>query len=260
MARSSAALAASEARFRALLESSSAGVIITDPDGKIVYANVAYERLAMRSLAELSERGSLELVHPDDREEVENAFRRCLTEGAAYTSEHRYLRDDGSVVWVRSRGDAWRQEGKIGGRVSVIENITAAHLAEVALQESERRYKTLLALAPEAIISIDEDQRITEFNPGAERMFGYSADEAIGELMTMLLPTSFRGSHEAYVRGFGAGTTTAARPMASRSAVHGLRKNGEEFPCEASIMRETAHGKTLYTAILRDISDRVASS
>lgn len=256
MARVNEALSASESRFRTVLEASPMGIILTDTAGKALYVNPAYERITGHNLEAQLENGSQGLVHPDDRERVTEIWERCLREGTPYTSEHRYVRPDGGVIWVRSRGDSWYEGGKIAGRVSLIEDVTATHEAERARAEAESRYRTLLALAPEAILSVDEEVRVVEFNPGAERMFGYEADEVIGEPLAILLPESFRPAHLAYVKGFGAGATAAARPMASRSQVRGLRRSGEEFPCEASIMRQLVNGRPLYTAILRDISGR----
>ncbi len=260
MARINAALTASEGRFRTVLEASPMGIVLSDASGKVLYVNPAYERITGVDQATLIENGTFPLVHPDDQERVAEVWQRCLREGTAYVSEHRYIRPDGNTIWIRSHGDAWHDGERIGGRVSLIEDITAAYEAERARDETESRYRTLLSLAPEAIISVNENLRIVEFNPGAENVFGYSAEEVIGELLTMLLPASFRDSHDTHIRNFGAGTTAAARPMASRSEVRGLRRNGEEFPAEASIMRQIVGGKPLFTAILRDVSGRVSKS
>ncbi len=259
MSRVNSALAASEGRFRTVLEASPMGIVLTDAEGKVLYANPAHESITGLTQEELLDQGVSELLHPEDRSQVIATWEKCIREGLPYTSEHRYVRPDGRMIWVRSRGDAWMDGEKIGGRVSLIEDVTATHEAERARAEAESRYKTLLALAPEAIISVDEEMMVIEFNPGAERMFGYASEEIIGERLAILLPTSVRPSHDAYVYGFGAGTTAAARPMASRSQVCGLRKSGEEFPCEASIMRQMVRGRPLFTAILRDITDRTSS-
>lgn len=259
MSRMNLALTASEARFRTVLEASPMGIVLTDATGKVLYANPAHESITGLSQEELTEQGVSVLVHPEDRNQVTATWERCMQEGTPYASEHRYVHPDGRTIWIRSRGDAWHEGGKVGGRVSLIEDITATHEAERARAEAESRYKTLLALAPEAIISVDEEMTVVEFNPGAERMFGYVAEEIIGEKLSVLLPASVRPSHDAYVQGFGSGTTAAARPMASRSQVCGLRNTGEEFPCEASIMRQMVKGRPLFTAILRDITDRPSS-
>lgn len=170
------------------------------------------------------------------------------------------MRPDGGQILARSRGNVWHIDGQVGGRVGVVEDITASKASEEARRVAEQRYRTLLALAPEAILTVDEEFQILEFNPGAERIFGYSAEEAIGQRLTMLLPEPFRSRHDDYMHGFGAGSTSAARPMAARASVQGLTKDGEAFPCEVSILRETVDGKPLYTAILRKVADRVVSS
>jgi PAS domain S-box-containing protein len=107
----------------------------------------------------------------------------------------------------------------------------------------------------DAIITINEHQRILIFNPAAEKIFGYSTDEVQGEPLTMLIPDRLRSKHETDVRAFGR-TSVTKRTMGRLGMVFGLRANGEKFPLEVSISQiEIAGGKT-YTAILRDISER----
>lgn len=257
MSRATAALKASEARLSTLIESSPLGVTLADPEGKILFANSAYAKLAGRPAQDLVGLMAVDLVHPDDRDNVAAKWAKAITDDQPYTAEYRLLRPDGSHILARSRGDVWHIDGKVGGRVGVIEDITASRAAEEARRVAEQRYRTLLALAPEAILTVDDTLRIVEFNPGAERTFGYTAEEIIGEPLTKLLPESFRGTHDELVRGFGAGASSAARPMAARSTVQGLTKDGEPFPCEVSILRETVEGKPLYTAILRSTAGRV---
>ena len=116
----------------------------------------------------------------------------------------------------------------------------------------------ILEIVMDAIITIDVDQRILHFNRGAERIFGYPAAEAIGAPLAMLLPERFRGSHGAMVRGF-AGTPEPARPMADRRELFGLRRDGTEFPAEASISKlAMPDGALVFTVLLRDISGRKA--
>ncbi len=256
MARATESLAASEARLRTLLESSPLGTVLADPQGRILFANSAFERLAGRGAEELLGKRTIDLVHPEDQTRLAAEWSRCIEQGVPYNAEYRLVRPDGSTVWARSRGNVWRIDEKVGGRVGIVEDVTAVHEAERARAAAERRYRTLLSLAPEAILSVDEDLKIVEFNPGAERIFGYAQDEAVGQPLSMLIPVSSRDAHGGYMRNFGSGAATAARPMASRSEVRGVRKGGEEFACESSIIRETVDDKPLFTAILRDVSDR----
>ncbi len=114
---------------------------------------------------------------------------------------------------------------------------------------------SILAIAADAIISIDESQTIELFNAGAERIFGYAAAEAMGRPLDMLLPERFRASHADHLRRFSA-SGVPSRQMGERQEILGRRKSGEEFPAEASISRLTVGTKPTYTVILRDVSQR----
>ena len=127
--------------------------------------------------------------------------------------------------------------------------------AEHNLSRSEARLSGILGLAQDAIVSVDESQRIILFNQGAERIFGYASQEVLGQPLDLLLPARFRKTHSHRVREFGSSSRTS-EIMGSRNEVSGLRKGGEEFPAEASIAKSMVEGVAIYTAILRDISQR----
>ncbi|HEU4585440.1 MAG TPA: ATP-binding protein [Gemmatimonadaceae bacterium] len=119
----------------------------------------------------------------------------------------------------------------------------------------EALYRGIIAISADAIICVDRAQRMILFNQGAERIFGYSADEVIGKPLELLLPARYRTAHGRYLQAFG-GSNVAARQMGERGQIFGLRKDGEEFPAEASISRVEVDGNAFYTAVLRDISER----
>jgi PAS domain S-box-containing protein len=116
-------------------------------------------------------------------------------------------------------------------------------------------YSSFLAMSADAVIAVDEEQRIIFFNEGAERIFGWSADEVGGKFLAMLLPERYRANHRGHVHGFGA-AHGRARLMGERQEISGLRKSGEEFPAEASIQRMEVEGENVYAAVLRDVSAR----
>ena len=116
-------------------------------------------------------------------------------------------------------------------------------------------FSGFLAVSADAVIAVDEEQRIIFFNEGAERIFGYTAEEVGGQALAMLLPERFRPSHRGHVHGFGA-AHGRARLMGERQQISGQRKNGEEFPAEASIQQMTVDGRSVYAAVLRDVSAR----
>jgi PAS domain S-box-containing protein len=135
----------------------------------------------------------------------------------------------------------------------------AAHRAAVeALRTSEFRLASIVDIAADAIISVDEDQVITLFNQGAERIFGYMASEVIGQPLDLLLPSDVHAAHREHIRQFSR-SDEPARRMGERSEVRGRRKNGEVFPAEASISKLDIEGRRVFTAVLRDITDRRAA-
>ena len=113
----------------------------------------------------------------------------------------------------------------------------------------------ILDIADDAIISVDDGQRIILFNKGAERMFGYPAEEAAGKQLEVLLPLRSQATHRRKVDQFGE-SPTPSRRMAERSEIAGRRKDGSEFPAEASISCLHVEGRRIYTAIVRDVSQQ----
>ena len=116
-------------------------------------------------------------------------------------------------------------------------------------------FSGFLAISADAVIAVDEEQRIIFFNEGAERIFGWSASEVGGKYLETLLPERFRTAHRGHVHGFGA-AHGRARLMGERQQLSGLRRSGEEFPCEAAIQRIEVDGKNVFAAVLRDITAR----
>ena len=123
-------------------------------------------------------------------------------------------------------------------------------------QNSEQLLAGLFESAMDAIISVDESQCIVLFNPAAERMFGLSVAEAIGQPIDALLPEQAREHHAEHIRTF-ARTGVSSRQLVGPGCVHGRRANGELFPVEASISQIKVQGRGLFTVILRDISRRI---
>jgi PAS domain S-box-containing protein len=114
----------------------------------------------------------------------------------------------------------------------------------------------LVDLAEDAILSVDEDQRIVLFNRGAERTFGYLADEVIGKPLDLLIPVRFLDVHHKHMAAFAA-SAVDARVMGERRPVHGRRKDGTEFPADVTISKFRDGGRLYLNAILRDVTEQV---
>lgn len=176
------------------------------------------------------------------------------------------------VVAVALDGEAmlasWRQHASLfaGGvlAVLVLLGVAATLLARElardealtgALAESEARMQGVIHSAMDAIITVDETQRVVLFNPAAEGMFGCPAAVALGEPLDRFVPDRFRAAHRRHVANFR-DDAARNRAMGERLEIYGMRANGEEFPIDASISRVEADGKLLYTAVVRDITRR----
>jgi PAS domain S-box-containing protein len=134
-------------------------------------------------------------------------------------------------------------------------DVTESKWAERALRVSEAKFAGIISIASDAIISVDSNFEITLFNQGAETIFGYSADEILGQQLNVLLPERFRSHHNQHLRHFAAAPVVARR-MGERQEIMGRRRDGTEFPAEASISKLDLFGSTIFTVVLRDISER----
>ncbi|MDP1532559.1 MAG: PAS domain S-box protein, partial [Rubrivivax sp.] len=160
---------------------------------------------------------------------------------------------------TRSTGPASRV-----GLQAIRMDSNSQHKDQVPAPARGRRRRTtggahdhIIHAAREAIVTIDEQQRIVMVNPAAERLFASSAAQMLGSALEQFIPQRHRQGHAEQVRRFGAGRR-AERPMAERRAVTGLRADGSEFPLEATISRadfdDPQGPRRLYTALLRDLS------
>ena len=171
------------------------------------------------------------------------------------SGEWRHLKKDGTLIYVEIVSHMLIYKGQKSALI-VAKDITESKQAHSALKESRAELKDVIDSAMDAIILVDEHQRVVLFNPAAEKIFQYSAAEVIGKSLGSLIPQPFRKTHKDQVLKFGKSGRTR------RSALHlgkvlGLRADGAKFPAEVAISTVKLSGKKFYTAILRDISERI---
>lgn len=123
-----------------------------------------------------------------------------------------------------------------------------------ALRDSEARLHGIISSAMDAIITVDQNQRVVLFNSAAEKMFCCSSEHALGAPLDRFIPERYRGAHRRHMEYFGE-TGFTARAMGEQVEIIGRRADGEEFPVEVSVSQTTG-GKKLYTAVVRDITKR----
>ncbi len=248
-----------EERFRAVLEHAPIGMALVGLDGRWLMVNRSLCRIVGYTEEELLGLTFQALTHPDDVDADLESVRTLLAgEIASYEKEKRYLRRDGSVVWALLSVSLMRgHAGEPLYLISQIQDITARRQAEEALRYSEAKFAGIVSLSTDAIVSVDEEQRIILFNQGARRIYGYAPEEVLEQPLDMLIPERFRGAHSGHLRAFGL-SGASARSMGDRGTTRiiGRRRDGGEFVAEASISQYSLGGSRIYTAVVRDVTDR----
>jgi|GEM_PF-694711 len=196
-----------------------------------------------------------DIMHPEDREAVWRSVQQALARGEPFEVHYRILTRDGEEKWVWERGGAVLGErGEIEALEGFVTDVTQLEESKTALARSEAQAKAVLDTAVEAIVTIDNTGRIHSFNRAAETMFGYGADEVLGENVKLLMPESYRREHDDYIRHYL--DTGEQKIIGVGREVTGRRKDGRTFPIELAVSEVLIHGERTFTGIIRDISER----
>jgi PAS domain S-box-containing protein len=248
---------AEEARafLAAIVESTDDSIIGKDLHGRIISWNKGAERMFGYSAAEMIGQPVEKIVSPDRPDEEQRILSEVETGQIRHFETVRVTRDGRRIEVALTASPVRDSSGAIVGVSSISRDITERRQAARALEESQARLSGIIDSAMDAIISVDESQRITIFNSAAEKMFKLNASEAIGQPLDRFIPQRFRDIHRQHVAQFGQ-TGVTSREMGRFQAITGLRDTGGEFPIEASISQVETAGQKVYTVILRDITER----
>lgn len=138
--------------------------------------------------------------------------------------------------------------------VNVVRDITERKAVERALQENVQYTQAILDNVIDGIITIDDRGIVQSFNRASERIFGYTADEIVGQNVSLLMPEPYHSEHDGYLQNYHA--TGVARIIGSGREVEGLRKDGTVFPMDLAVSRSAHHGQPLFIGLVRDITER----
>ena len=246
--------------LRVMLASIGDAVIATDTTGRVTLMNSVAEQLTGRTSSE-AEGSPLEeifvILDEMSRGRVTNPVERVLRDGVVVgLGNHTILvaRDgterpiDDSAAPIRDAA------GQMIGVVLIFRDVTEQRQSEREVRQSEARTRAILETALDCIITMDDEGRVIEFNPAAERTFGLRQEQVVGrDLASLIIPPPLRARHR---EGLARYLATGEGPfLGKRLELSGLRADGIELPLEAAITRIQTDGPPLFTAYLRDISE-----
>jgi PAS domain S-box-containing protein len=248
-----AAIHEANTRHQGLIDSAPLAIVDIDATGAVLTWNPAAERIFGWTAEEVI--GAAPLWVPEEHlPEYELLRERSLHGEAIDGVELERRRKDGTridiALWTTPLRDP---NEEIVGATSIIREVTERKRAERALVASEARTAAILQAALDAVITLDHEGRVVDFNPAAEETFGWTSGEATGrDFLELAVPPRFRG-------GFAQTLSAGSGPLlGTRLEIEALRSDGREFSAEILLSRVAVEGPPLYAASLRDITRRKA--
>jgi two-component system sensor kinase FixL len=240
----------------AIVESSDDAIIGKDLAGTILSWNHGAERMYGYSAAEAVGRHIGLIVPPHALAELTSILERVAAGTRVRHCETVRLTKEGHLLDVSlSVSPILGEQGQIIGASAIARDISAEKKSVRDLQESEERLRSILESAVDAIVVVDSRGRMEMFNPAAERLFGYTAQEACGQNVTLLMPPPYRDEHDRYIASYL--QTGIAKIIGIGRQVTGRRKDGSTFPVHLSVGEMVIGGERKFTGLLHDLSGRV---
>jgi len=245
-----------EARKLSLVASGTdSAVIIKDAYERIEWVNDSFTRIYGYTLDEVKGRKSGDFLIGPEAEPARPAAAPCAGDGGHKIEVSRYSKA-GDLYWLAvEHRPIFDQRGDLTGYIEIDTDITERKMSEESLRESEARKTAILESALDCIVTMDHGSHVLEFNPAAERVFGYTRAEAVGKrLPDLILPPEL-----------GADELSAAsnlmllgrdKTLGRRVEFIAMRANGTQFPVELTISVASLSDKSFFTAYLRDITER----
>ncbi len=200
-----------------------------------------------------------ERIHPDEKHRVVNGVEAFIKGGGEYWSdEYRFRRHDGAFAHVLDRGYVVRDEkGKPVRMIGAMTDISQRRHTEAPGIGGEPHQQAILEVAPDAIVTIDHEGKIAEWNPAAEKLFGYRRADVLGkDLGESIIPARWQEQHRAGLKHLLTAGAGSGAIVGRRVELKAKRADGGEFPIEMAVTRIATEGQPLFAGFLRDITER----
>jgi two-component system, LuxR family, sensor kinase FixL len=241
----------------AIVESSEDAIIAKDLDGTILSWNESAEHMYGYRAEEMIGNNIGVIIPLDRPNELKDILLRIKHGERVRHFETVRIAKDGRRIEVSLTVSPIKdQAGAIVGASAIARDITEKNNRVRQLTDSEERLRSIVEAAVDGIIVIDAGGHIESFNPGAERLFGYTANEVAGKNVSMLMPDPYQSEHDGYISHYL--HTGEQRIIGIGREVAAMRKDGSTFPVHLSVGEMNLGGQRKFTGILHDLTSRVA--
>ena len=242
------------ALLQGITESTTDAVFVKDLEGRYLMMNPAGARFLGRSVEEVIGKNDRELFGGNSGQEIMERDRRVLQSGEMQTFEEEGTAGGVTRTYLSNKGPYRDADGKVVGLLGICRDVTDRKLAEEEMRQSQQKLRIHFEHTPLAVVEWDLKFRVTDWNPSAERMFGYSRQEAIGQHASFIVPTQFRQQVEQV------GQELLNQKGGTRSTNDNLTRDGRIISCEwynTPLVDES--GRVLGVAsLVQDVTERVA--
>lgn len=239
-----------------ILDTVGALVVLLDHNGRIIFFNKTSQALTGYSLRDVENRPFWEVVVPPEHADAARKRFFDVANGTLAAFDTRYwLGKDGQrflIAWSISA--ARGANGGAGYVIATGVDITERRQTEIRSADQSEQIRSILKAAPDGVITIDERGIVESFNPTAERLFGYKAEEVLGRSVNMLMPSPYRETHDAHINRYI--ETGEKRIIGIGREVIGQRKDGTTFPMELAVGEARLADRRIFTGFVRDITKR----
>jgi two-component system sensor kinase FixL len=242
-------------RLAAIVASSDDAIIGKTLDGVVTDWNIGAEVIFGYSASEAIGKPLAMLLSPGQEDEMVHILERIRAGERVEHYETRRRRKDGAIIDVSlTISPVWDSAGRLSGASKVARDITVMKRAQNELQEREANLRSILETIPDAIVVIDDKGIMRSFSAAAVGLFGYTEQEAIGQNVSVLMPTPYREQHDTYLARYFA--TGQKRVIGRGRTVVGLRKDGTTFPMELAVGEMVSGHRHAFTGFVRDLTER----
>ncbi|PWC53996.1 hypothetical protein TSO221_09380 [Azospirillum sp. TSO22-1] len=244
----------SEALYHTLAEAAPVGMFRVGAHGRMLFVNHRMAVLTGLNAERIMAEGWFAAVHPDDRPRLEEEWARSLAAGLPLMTNARLLGAEGTTAAVFLQTTPVRDaDGRLQGCIGSLTDMSEYVRTAEALLVAEARNRSVVEAAADAILTVDEEGIVHSFNPAAEAMFGLGAAEIVWHRLDRLIPGDVVERHKAYLRR---PDLRVKPPAGCIGDIQARRADGTLFPIELSVAALEVQGRRLFTAIVRDVTER----